>query len=1677
MKMLEKVFYNRRGGSQLTQPMNNAQTIILVIDHSLRDLETYRDYITQNTTHNINPQQILLAETIEKGLQYCQQIQPDVILLNTQLDDFDSLGFLQDLQRLKLNIPIILLPNFQQEETERQAKKQHLYDNYLQKKISLFPQYNTNQIALNQNNPLDIQCFHQNNQLIKTVNQRIHQAFNLETLLQTTVNDIRQILQCDRIFVTQFQANQKHKIIADSVNDQQDNIIEDEFEYIPQKQVITNIYQTGLTPTKIQQLEQNKVKACLVVPLLLNTEGSEQKTQTWGLLIAHQCDHFREWKTQEIELFEQLSIQISIAIEQNQLRQQIQTLNSQLEAKTKESDQQFQAIFNNTFQCTALLTPEGILLDVNQTALDFGGLKHEDVVNRPFWETHWWTISTETQHQLRQSIAQAALGESISYEVDVLVAGGKIATTDFSLRPLRDETGSVILIIAESRDISDRVEVKRALQDKQILLQSVLDCIPQAVFWKDKKGNFLGCNYQCSVDAGLPRSQEIIGKTDYDMPWKNEAKFYLADDYQVMKSGEAKLDIEEPMTKIWNISRLLRTHKMPLRNADGEIIGVVGTYEDITERKQAETALRRSEARYQMLVNNFPNGAVMMFNHDLEYILVGGLGLAEVGLSKEQLEGKTIWEVLPIQTCKLLEPLYRRTLAGEEFVAELPFAERLFLVYFLPIIDQGIVQAGIVLSQDITQRKQAEQKLQQLNQELEARVQQRTADLQTEIAERTRLLNILEASLNEIYIFDAKTLKFQYANQGALQNLGYSLEQLQQMTAINLQPQLTREQFQQLINPLLNHQQKKTVFRAAYQRANESLYPVEVHFQLIEHQQERLFLAVALDITERQQTEDRLRLVEFALDNARESVFIVDQEGEIVYVNKTACDNLSYSSAELSNLNIWQIDQNLNAPPDWQPFCSHLKQQKSLLLESTHRTQTGENIPVEITLTELNFDGIPYFCEIARDIRERKQAEADLKKRDNYLTALVEVQRQLLCAASQSDLYELVLSLLGQAANASQVYVFEHCYDEFNHPYLYYMSHWSAPDAASRLNRSVLQQLYDTPCFSTWVEQLAQGEAICQSLDDMTPMQRQILEPTGIFTILLFPLIVKGEFFGFIGFDNDGDTRQWDQVEINLLKAAVSAIALATERQLAQEQLQRQLTAIEAASEGIAIVNPLGDYIYLNKAHLDLFGYTETTELLGRNWQSLYSQEEGDRINREVIPQLMENGYSRSEALAIRKDGSTFLEEFSLTLTNSGEFVCVCRDITERKRAEEELRRTNAQLERATRLKDEFMANMSHELRTPLYSILGVSEVLQDCVYGTLNPQQLRSLATIEQSGQHLLELIHEILDLSKIESGKMELKLTAVEINQLCQSSLSFVKPQAAQKNLQLRFIPAPVPVTLEVDKRRIRQVLINLLSNAVKFTPEGGNILLKVEIDPDNCCLHLSVIDTGIGIAPEDQQHLFEPFVQIDSSLSRRYSGTGLGLALVRQITQMHAGIVSLKSEMGRGSTFTVTLPWNSHWGCMLDEDALTSQTDWLDKLTPASSSTSSELTQLKPPSGVSPVILIAEDHRANAETVGDYLETRGYRIIFAENGIEAVQYAQQYQPKIIIMDIQMPELNGLEAIRQIRAYPDTAKIPIIALTALVTVQDSEQCLQAGANDYMSKPVSLKQLSDKIRERLNLQ
>jgi signal transduction histidine kinase/CBS domain-containing protein len=397
-----------------------------------------------------------------------------------------------------------------------------------------------------------------------------------------------------------------------------------------------------------------------------------------------------------------------------------------------------------------------------------------------------------------------------------------------------------------------------------------------------------------------------------------------------------------------------------------------------------------------------------------------------------------------------------------------------------------------------------------------------------------------------------------------------------------------------------------------------------------------------------------------------------------------------------------------------------------------------------------------------------------------------------------------------------------------------------------------------------------------------------------------------------------------------------------------------------------------------------------------------------------------------------------------------------------------ELQLTNQELARATRLKDEFLANMSHELRTPLNAILGMTEGMQEEVFGIINEQQIKALQVVTSSATHLLSLINDILDVAKIESGQIQLEYSSISLNHLCSSSLTFIKQQACQKRIHLETQFALNLPHLLVDELRIRQVLINLLTNAVKFTPEGGIVTLTasplpVDDTTEKNYIRIAVIDTGIGITPENINKLFRPFVQIDSALNRRHTGTGLGLALVKQIVELHGGKVGLTSQLGVGSRFTIDLPCES--GASLDSSRT---------MQPSNGQSDIAFTALD--LAKSPLILLAEDNEANISTFSSYLEAKGYRLLLANNGQQAIDLAQSEYPDLILMDIQMQGMDGLAAMRHIRQQPKLINTPIIALTALAMKGDRDRCLEAGANEYLSKPVKLRQLAATINQFLNL-
>lgn len=408
------------------------------------------------------------------------------------------------------------------------------------------------------------------------------------------------------------------------------------------------------------------------------------------------------------------------------------------------------------------------------------------------------------------------------------------------------------------------------------------------------------------------------------------------------------------------------------------------------------------------------------------------------------------------------------------------------------------------------------------------------------------------------------------------------------------------------------------------------------------------------------------------------------------------------------------------------------------------------------------------------------------------------------------------------------------------------------------------------------------------------------------------------------------------------------------------------------------------------------------------------------------------------------------------------------QSLQERQQFEQQLQVTNERLLQSNRLKDQFLANMSHELRTPLNAVLGMTEGLKEGVFGAISPEQGSALDTIATSGAHLLSLINDVLELAKIEAGQLELHPAPTAIVPLCESSLAFIRQQAFHKQIRVDVKFQPNLPDLFADERRIRQVLINLLSNAVKFTPPGGQIDLSVVYlatgeandsapSAGTPQVRIEIADTGIGISPDNLKKLFQPFVQIDGALNRHYEGTGLGLALVKRIVDLHGGKVGASSELGLGSSFTVDLPCPT----------LPTQSIEVRNSPPI------ELPAIVPrPSDRPPLILLAEDNPANVHTMSSYLKAKGYRIILADDGSKAIDLAKSTQPDVILMDIQMPIVDGLTAIGCIRKFSD---VPIIALTALAmtsdfldqTLGDRELCLEAGADEYLAKPVKLKQLT----------
>ncbi|GET38650.1 PAS domain S-box protein [Microseira wollei] len=680
------------------------------------------------------------------------------------------------------------------------------------------------------------------------------------------------------------------------------------------------------------------------------------------------------------------------------------------------------------------------------------------------------------------------------------------------------------------------------------------------------------------------------------------------------------------------------------------------------------------------------------------------------------------------------------------------------------------------------------------------------------------------------------------------------------------------------------------------------------------------------------------------------------------------------------------------------------------------------------------------------------------------------------------------------------------------------------------------------------------------------------------------------------------------------------------ERKQAQITLQNHLAVIEAATEGIAILNQNSEYTYLNKAHATIFGYSDASELIGKTWTELYYPEEISRFERDVFPILLEQKCWQGEATAKKKDGTTFAEEVSLTLVEGGGLICVCRDISDKKRAEAALQQRQNQLqnlaaatpglmfsavmhpdnsfeceyinraveeihevtaeqvledaailfaqihpddrsaydialarnvktldrfqhewriitpsgkikwlqansqperrengdicwhgivmdissrklaeaelaqakekaEAANRAKSEFLANMSHEIRTPMNAILGFSHLLQDLV---TEAQSRFYLNAISASGKTLLALINDILDLSKIESGKLQLRYEPLNLQVLINEIVYIFSQKAAEKNLAILTEIAPtLPPSIIFDEVRLRQILFNVVGNALKFTETGyvsitlksqtienlhsqagawergnlhsqagawerGNLHSQAGVwergnlhsqagawERGKIQLELLIEDTGIGIAPEQQERIFDAFIQAEGQSDRKYGGTGLGLAITKRLTEMMGGTVQLQSELGKGSTFRFIFPDIS---CAASPCNPSAQPE-LD----------CNLNQFP-----TMTILVVDDVPSNRDLIQGYFAGTKHALLMAKDGIEAIEIAQHYHPDLILLDLRMPNLDGYQTALSLKNNPQTQSIPIIIVTAAF---EQEQQVSSLCQGFLRKPVTRYQLVSQFK------
>jgi PAS domain S-box-containing protein len=865
------------------------------------------------------------------------------------------------------------------------------------------------------------------------------------------------------------------------------------------------------------------------------------------------------------------------------------------------------------------------------------------------------------------------------------------------------------------------------------------------------------------------------------------------------------------------------------------------------------------------------------------------------------------------------------------------------------------------------------------------------------------------------------------ANDGLKAMLGYSMVELSGLTWEDLTHPDDLAYDVEQFNRVMANQQDTYFLEKRFIHKNGNIIWTNLSVGCVRKPDRSVDYTVALlqNITDRKHSEDELRINEeryrLLAENSRDVIWTMKLDGTITYI-----------SPAVEQLRGFTVEESMRQPldkiltPDSQAIVIEYLQRLNTAFESgmplesfrgenEYYCKDGSTLWTEVIVYPLppNDNGSVTLLGVTRDNNERRKAENALRKSEEMLR---ETGRMAKLGGWELDLFTMELTWTEETYRIHEV-------EPHQKPLLEDGINFYTPES-----RPVLQKALDL--------------AITQGVP---------------FDVELQFITAKGNHLWVRSF---GKADLVDGHPVRLFGVFQDI----TERQKAEEELNneviRRRILMEQSKDGIVILDQNGKVFESNKKFAEMLGYPvdSMSSLHVFDWEFLYPQEQVIKMIRRID----ERG-DHFESKHRRKDGSVYDVEISSNATWFKEqklIFCICRDITERNQAKQELVAAKEKAEESDRLKSAFLANMSHEIRTPMNGILGFADLLKEP--GLTGDEQLNYIEIIEKSGKRMLNIINDIIDISKIEAGLMKLDISESNINEQIEYIYTFFKPEVEAKGMKLSFrnyLTAKEAI-IKTDREKLYAILTNLVKNAIKYSKEGEIEIgyKRVATQSIASLLQFYVKDTGIGIPKNRQEAIFERFIQADIADKMARQGAGLGLTITKSYIEMLGGKIWVESEEGIGSTFYFTLPYNAQ-----PAKEITDQQ-------PESLGNDYDFGKLK--------ILIAEDDIISEMLIDSYIKMFGNEVLKAKTGSEAVEiYRDNPDIDLILMDIRMPDMDGYEATRQIRQF--NQEVVIIAQTAYGLFGDKEKAIEAGCSDYIAKPINkieLQRLIKKCERRTNI-